>query len=298
MRILVTGANGQVGQALRTHAQHMSIEIFACAKEDVDITSEEMVTAVLQRYQPDVVINAAAYTNVEQAEEFPEHAEKINVDAVGVLARACHLRDIPLLHISTDYVFAGTAKTPYRELDETSPLSVYGATKLAGEKQLSLCSGKFIILRTSWVFSATSNNFVKTMWRLFHEKTEVSVVNDQWGGPTSANAIAHALLVIAQRVVEPNFSDWGIYHFSGAPAVSWYDFANTIRAMCVEESVYLKLEQLHPISSDAFPTKAKRPAYSILNLEKINETFNINPCDWRQDLSIIIQQLKHERNEE
>jgi len=290
MKILITGANGQVGQALVENAAKQSIDALAYSKENLDISSHSMVEVALTRHRPDIVINAAAYTNVEQAEVDIESAKKINENAVEILARVCESLDIPLLHISTDYVFDGKKQTPYIETDATSPLSVYGATKLAGEKQLIEISKKYIILRTSWVFSATGNNFVKTMLRLFRERTEVSVVNDQFGGPTSADAIAKALLNIAARVLKPEFSDWGIYHFSGEPAVSWYDFACAIREACPAES--LKLQHLLPIPSNAFPTKASRPAYAVLAMEKIHAVFGIMPCDWRKDLTTVIQLLE------
>lgn len=289
MRILITGANGQVGQALIENAKLRHIDILAYSKGTLDISSETMVEITLNRYQPDVVINAAAYTNVEQAETSPGLAKAINEDAVGILARACDSLNIPLLHISTDYVFDGKKQTPYIETDETSPLSVYGATKLAGEKQLIAHAKKTIILRTSWVFSATGNNFVKTMLRLFREKTEVSVVNDQYGGPTSADAIAKALLKIAEQVVKPDFNTWGIYHFSGEPTLSWYGFACAIRVLCPEKS--LKLERLIPILSHQFPTKATRPAYAVLAMEKIHDVFGIKPCDWRKDLVAVMHLL-------
>lgn len=292
MKLLITGANGQVGQAIIENAKMQSIDVFAYSKETLDISSETMVIDTLKQDRPNLVINAAAYTNVEQAETSPELAKAINEEAVRILACACAACGIPLLHISTDYVFDGKKQTPYIETDQTAPLSVYGKTKLDGEKQLAAISTEHIILRTSWVFSATGNNFVKTMLRLFRERTEVSVVNDQWGGPTSADAIAKALLTIARRVLEPDFHEWGIYHFSGEPAVSWYDFACVIRQACAPES--LKLQQLLPIPSTAFPTKVTRPAYAALAMKKINDVFEISPCDWQKDLKSVIQQLNHE----
>jgi dTDP-4-dehydrorhamnose reductase len=265
--------------------------VLAYSKDMLDISSETMVAATLHRYQPDIVINAAAYTNVEQAEVFPELASQINIDAVGVLACACNSNNVPLLHISTDYVFSGKKQTPYVETDETEPLSVYGSTKLAGEKLLMASTKKFIILRTSWVFSATGNNFVKTMWRLFHERAEVKVVSDQWGAPTSADAIASTLLTIATRVLNPSFHGWGIYHYSGAPAVSWYDFACAIQRVCPQEN--LALQHLLSISTHEFLTKATRPAYAVLAMQKINTVFEIDACDWQKDLKEVIQKLRY-----
>ncbi len=291
IRLLITGANGQVGQALAAQAKQRGFDVLAYSKDMLDISSETMVVATLHRHQPDIVINAAAYTNVEQAEVFPDQASQINIDAVGVLACVCHSHNIPLLHISTDYVFSGKKQTPYIETDETAPLSVYGSTKLAGEKLLMASTQKFIILRTSWVFSETGNNFVKTMWRLFHEREEVKVVSDQWGAPTSADAIASALLTIATRVLKPDFQDWGIYHYSGAPAVSWYDFACAIQRAYPQEN--LALQRLLPISTHEFPTKATRPAYAVLAMQKINAVFGIDACDWQKDLKEVIQKLRY-----
>ena len=291
MRILITGAQGQVGQALIANAIQQKIDFFAFSKDTLDITSPPMVTTTLKQVYPDVVINAAAYTNVEQAEDFPEQALQINSDAVGLLARACSLHNIPLLHISTDYVFSGTQRKPYVESDETEPGGMYGASKVAGEKQLMAFAKKIIILRSGWVFSATGHNFVKTMWRLFHEKTTVSVVNDQWGAPTSANALAKILLTIAARTIEPDFCDWGIFHYSGAPALSWYDFACAIQQACFGEP--LVLQQLLAISSSEFPTKTKRPTFSVLELKKIKNVFGIDPCDWKKDLIKVIEKLKN-----
>ncbi len=294
MKILITGANGQVGQALIKKAQEQNVDAIVYTKENLDITSPSMVRATIQRHHPDVVINAAAYTNVEHAEDEPELVKKINVDGVAYLADTCTNLDIPLIHISTDYVFDGKKQTPYQENDNTVPLSVYGASKLAGEQAITEKMRRYIILRTSWVFSATGNNFVKTMLRLFHEREHVNVVNDQSGAPTSANAIANALLIIAQRVTQNDFSDWGIYHFSGAPITTWYDFASNIRNLCLPER--LRLQKLNPIKTSEFPTKATRPQHTAFNLEKIKKVFNIDPCDWQQDLIHAAQQIQQENS--
>ena len=248
----------------------------------------------LHRHQPTVVINAAAYTNVERAEEDPTSAYAINAEAVESLAKASHREHIPLLHLSTDYVFSGEKNAPYVETDPTKPLNVYGASKLAGELAIQKNMDQYIILRTSSVFSTSGHNFVKTMRRLFQEQTEVSVVNDQKSGPTSAIAIAKALLTIGQQVSShsQNFSDWGIYHFSGSPAVTWYDFAHAIYKASMLEN--LRLQTLCPIQSLALKSKVKRPLYSVLNSEKIKEVFDIDPCDWQDDLRDTISFLKKE----
>lgn len=294
IKILITGAEGQVGQALNQEASLQNIDCVAYSRKDLDITSPSMIGMALHRHQPTVVINAAAYTNVERAEEDPGSAYAVNAEAVESLAKASHREDIPLLHLSTDYVFSGEKNAPYVETDPTKPLNVYGASKLAGELAIQKNMDQYIILRTSSVFSTSGHNFVKTMRRLFQEQTEVRVVNDQKSAPTSAIAIAKALLNIARRVSShsENFSDWGIYHFSGAPDITWYDFAHAIYNSSASEK--LKLQTLSPIQSSELNSKVKRPLYSFLNSEKIKDIFDIDPCDWQDDLRHTISFLQQE----
>lgn len=287
MKILITGAEGQVGRALIKEAHLRFIDIIPYTKANLDISSWTMVMATIKRHQPDLVINAAAYTQVEQAEQDPDLAYKVNRDGVAHLARVCQEENIPLIHISTDYVFSGEKNSPYLETDLPHPLNVYGHSKWEGEKILASLLEKHIILRTSWVFSADGNNFVKTMYRLFHERERVNVVNDQWGGPTSAHCIAHALLTMASFILKEPFQDWGLYHFSGEEATSWYQFAHAIYKACD-----LKNLALNPIASSDFPTKAKRPMQSVLNMEKIKRIFNISPCNWKKELLTVISLLK------
>lgn len=291
MRIFITGAHGQVGQALIANAAlQPEIELRAYSKDGLDIRSLPAVMLAVSTDRPDVIINAAAYTNVEQAQQDSTAAYAINAQGVDHLAQACRAFAIPLLHISTDYIFSGEKNTPYAESDAPQPLNIYGASKLAGEQLAQAVWEKTIILRTSWVFSATGHNFVKTMLRLFAEKKEVRVVQDQTGGPTAADAIAQALLTIAHAVLKPTFSDWGVYHFSGAPAVSWYAFAVAIRQQAVHNP--LLLEQLSPISSAEFCLQAPRPRYTALATEKIRATFGLSPADWRSDLLQVIKKLQ------
>jgi dTDP-4-dehydrorhamnose reductase len=277
LKILLTGANGQVGQAIlaRVHA-YPEIELIACSRAELDISQPEAVMQIYDELKPDCVINAAAYTAVDKAEEDKEAAERINGAAPGYLAAECARRDIPLLHISTDFVFDGEKEKPYLESDPCDPLSVYGQSKLAGETAIAQSMDKFIILRTAWVFGGEAN-FVNTMRRLAESRDALSVVDDQVGGPTSAAQIADALLKIAQRVTEPNFANWGIYHFSGAPFVSWYEFATEI----LKDNPAVTVSS---IPSSGYPTPAKRPANSRLNCDKIKNVFGIEQPDWRHDL--------------
>ncbi len=276
--ILLSGANGQVGQAVlaRARAAYPEIEVIAYTRSELDIGDQAAVMHTVQDVKPDCVLNAAAYTAVDKAEDDKDLADLINGAAPGYLAAECARHDIPLLHISTDFVFDGAKESPYVESDPCAPLSVYGQSKLAGEQAIAQHLDKFIILRTAWVFGGEAN-FVNTMRRLAESRDALSVVDDQVGGPTSAAQIADALLKIAQRVIEPNFANWGIYHFSGAPFVSWYEFACEI----LKDNRNVRVL---PIASSGYPTPAKRPANSRLKCDKIKSIFGIEQPDWRRDL--------------
>ena len=299
LKILLTGSQGQVGSSIRALVSNHNnkienIKLFACSRADCDIADRTAVNNIFNKIQPDVVINAAAYTAVDKAEEDVEQAEKINVYAVENLALACQKLNIPMLHISTDYVFDGTQSLPYayQETDETNPLGIYGKTKLAGEKKLQESCEKFIVLRTSWVFSEYGNNFVKTMLKLFKQKETLSIVSDQYGGPTSADAIAKALLIIAKKVTEKeldlnqNKNLWGVYHFAGQPVVNWCEFATKISELDSSERKIIK--NILPITAAKFGAKAPRPMNSALDISKIKQVFNIDVCDWQQDVLKII----------
>ena len=296
LRVLLTGAHGQVGSAIRTlvdrdKREHHRIQLFPYAKTELDITDRDEVNNTITELQPDVVINAAAYTAVDKAEEDLELAKKINVDAVENLALACEASSIPLLHISTDYVFDGQLPigSCYKETDQTNPLGIYGKTKLAGENKLQEICQKHIIFRTSWVFGVDGNNFVKTMLKLFKQKDSLSIVSDQYGGPTSADAIAKALLMIAKNITEEknNFEQWGVYHFAGQPVISWCEFAEKINVLYNSEDKLIKA--ILPIPAEQFGAKAQRPTNSALDASKIKQVFNIDPCDWQQDLLTVIE---------
>lgn len=287
MNILLTGSQGQVGQAVVACARQYAVNIIPLSRAECDVTNEQSVFGAFSLHKPDLVINAAAYTAVDAAEEEPELAQAVNANGSLHLAKACQYYGVPLLHISTDYVFDGGGHSPYTEKDAPNPMSVYGKTKYEGEVFIRSILPQHIILRTSWVFSTHGHNFVKTMLRLFDERETLSVVNDQFGAPTSANSIASSLCVIAKAVVEPSFSDWGVYHFSGAPVATWWEFANRIASMYHSEKK--KIQYIHAIPSDQFPMKAKRPRYSVLDTRKIQEVFGIFPCDWRFELANLIK---------
>ncbi|KKD01472.1 dTDP-4-dehydrorhamnose reductase [Photobacterium halotolerans] len=286
MKVLITGANGQVGQALVNKLQGKA-ELLAVTREQLDITNEAKVKAQVLAFLPDVIINAAAYTAVDKAEQEQELAHQINAAGPEFLAKAAESINAALLHISTDYVFAGDKQDNYNELDTTNPQGVYGATKLAGELAVAAYCQKHIILRTAWVFYENGTNFVKTMLRLGKERDSLGIVGDQFGGPTYAGDIADALIQIAQKITSGYTTNYGIYHFSGMPHVNWFEFASVIFDAAVKQQVIDKKPQLNAITTADFPTPAKRPANSKLNCEKIQREFGITPSNWQLALDRI-----------
>lgn len=277
MKILITGINGQVGSALVRQAKAQGHKVISISREQWDMAQapEQGEELVLQT-KPDLMVNPAAYTNVDGAEDDEETALKINADAPRALAKGCQQLDIPIFHVSTDYVFDGAKEEPYVETDQTNPINAYGRTKLAGELAVQEETDKHIILRTSWVFSKDGKNFVNTILRLARERDELKVVNDQFGGPTSAECIAEVLLQLATEHKE----HWGVYHYSGQPFVSWYEFAKKILEQSVKNGVLTKAPVVNPCGSDEFPIKAKRPKNSRLSCEKIYGLCDHLPCSW------------------
>ncbi|QUJ68202.1 dTDP-4-dehydrorhamnose reductase [Photobacterium sp. GJ3] len=286
MKILITGANGQVGQALVNKLQGKA-ELLAVTREQLDITNEARVQTQVQAFLPDVIINAAAYTAVDKAEQEQELSHQINAVGPEFLAKTAEGINAALLHISTDYVFSGEKSGCYNELDETNPQGVYGLTKLAGEKLVAEFCSKHIILRTAWVFHENGENFVKTMLRLGKERDSLGIVGDQFGGPTYADDIADALIQIAHHITSGMPTNYGIYHFSGMPHVTWFDFASAIFDAAVKHQVIDKKPQLNTITTADFPTPAKRPANSKLNCDKIQREFGITPSNWHLALERI-----------
>lgn len=279
MKILVFGKTGQVATELQRHAN-----VVALGREDADLSDPKSCAATIAASDADVVVNAAAYTAVDKAEDEEALATLINGDAPTAIARACADKGIPFVHISTDYVFDGTGQTPWAPQDPTGPLGAYGRSKLAGEIGILAAGGAAVILRTSWVFSAHGNNFVKTMLRLGKDREALSVVADQIGGPTAAVDIAKACLSIANQLREDKTS--GIYHFSGAPDVSWADFAREI----FEQAAW-KVAVTDIPSSD-YPTPANRPLNSRLDCATLKTDFEIFRPDWRNSLADVLAELK------
>ncbi|EAQ74091.1 MULTISPECIES: dTDP-4-dehydrorhamnose reductase [unclassified Synechococcus] len=301
--VLVIGRSGQVASALRRLAPTLLTQrpLLLAARPELDLAApapelDATVEQLLEQHQPALVLNAAAYTAVDKAESEPELAAAINNAAVGVLARACAARSLPLFHLSTDYVFAGGGERPWREDDPTGPLGVYGASKLGGEGALRAAGGPHLLLRVSWVFGVEGANFVRTMLRLGAERPALSVVADQIGGPTSAEAIATTWLSLAEAAIanrsqlDPDLPfPWGTYHYAGEPAVSWYGFAEAIFAEAVALGLLARAPDLTPIPTSAYPTPAQRPANSRMETSRFRAAFDIPPPDWREDLRTCLR---------
>lgn len=285
MKVLVTGCNGQVGHCLVEQLQGKA-EVLAVDAQELDITQQQAVNDVVNKFTPDVIINAAAHTAVDRAETEQELSYKVNCDGPKYLAQAAQSIGASILHISTDYVFEGNKDGLYNEDDVTNPQGVYGASKLAGEQAVIQACEKHIILRTAWVFGQHGNNFVKTMLRLGQERDSLSIVGDQFGGPTYAADIAAALIYIAQQT-HAGKNAWGVYHFSGMPHVNWYQFADVIFTKAVEQNILEKAPTLTSISTLQYPTPAKRPTNSKLDCHKIKNIFGIKPSYWQCALNEI-----------
>nr|WP_315181609.1 dTDP-4-dehydrorhamnose reductase [uncultured Flavobacterium sp.] len=281
MVVLVTGANGQLGQSLQFIAEkYPQIDFVFCDSKALDITQKAGIESVFNRIKPDFCINTAAYTAVDKAETETEKAEAINVTGVKNLAEICKEFKTQLIHVSTDFVFDGTKKTPYTEEDIPNPKSVYGQTKLDGEKAVQAILEDYFIIRTSWVYSQFGANFMKTMLRLGAERDSLSVVNDQIGTPTNAVDLAEALVQIVVFVSQhPTHKVSGIYNFSNEGSCSWFDFAKKIF-----ENNTINID-LQPIPTSSYPTPAQRPKYSVLDKTKIKLVFGIAIKGWEERLS-------------
>ena len=290
MRILLTGANGQVGWELANRGGHRGFEILALNRSGLDITDPVSVSKEVNRSGASLVINAAGYTAVDQAESEPKLAFAINRDGPAYLASACGKAGIPLVHISTDYVFDGQKKGTYLATDPVSPLGVYGKSKAAGEVEVREHLREHLILRTGWVYGIHGHNFVKTMLRLGREREEVQVVDDQYGCPTYAADLAEAILRIAVQFLDDGQVHWGTYHYCGKGVTTWYGFAEEIFRLASEYDS-LKVKRVEPISTSEYPTPAQRPVNSILDCSLLEKTFGIYPQPWAESLARMLEVL-------
>ena len=283
MVILVTGASGQLGQAIKSiRTSYPETNFYFADSAEADITDLAQLTEVFNKVRPDFCINAAAYTAVDKAESEHEKASEINVKGAANLASVCLGKDCTLIHVSTDFVFDGNATDPYTEEHPANPSGIYGLTKRDGELEIQRILNRYFIVRTSWVYSEFANNFMKTMLRLASERDEVNVVSDQIGTPTYAVDLARALIEMATS----GKTVYGIYNFSNEGVASWYDFARAIFDM-TKSSV-----KLNPIPTSAFPTPAKRPAYSVLDKSRIKSVFGLTIRPWKDALAEAVSRFK------
>lgn len=283
MKVLLTGSQGQLGQAIvaASHQQSNITELFALNRQQLDITNPEAIKQTLLSYQPDVVINCAAYTAVEQAEQDADNCFLINAEAVAFLAEQCHNEGILLMHFSTDYVFDGKKIGPYTENDIPNPLNIYGKSKQAGELAIQQTCEKYLILRTSWLFSEYGHNFYLIMQKLAQQQQTIKVVNDQIGGPTYAGNLAFVVMKLLQQYQQYGSLVYGLYHYCDQPYVSWYQFA---RAILTEKPV-----SILPVSATQYTSSVPRPQNSRLCIDKLKSQLSLGSKSWQHS----IQQLNN-----
>lgn len=304
MKVLVIGANGQVGSELESELIRIAqqgrqqLQVTFSNRSQLDLADISKIAKYLNVIAPNIIVNASAYTSVDKAESQRDLAFLINDTAVKEMAIYCKQNNGILIHISTDYVFDGKADRAYVETDPIGPSGIYGASKLAGENSIREVLDKHIILRTSWVFGANGVNFVKTMLQLAEEKVELGIVADQFGSPTSARAIAQVICQMINKIIFFSKTDerWGTYHFSGFPFVSWSIFANEIFEQAVCRDLIGAAPRVNPISTVDYPTRAVRPKNSRLDCYKLKNTFGIYPDDWKKSLSLVLDEL-NKRNQ-
>ncbi|MGV0028504.1 dTDP-4-dehydrorhamnose reductase [Phormidesmis priestleyi] len=296
--ILLLGAGGQLGQELRRKLPCVGT-VISMDRNDLDLSQSDRLHQIIAQHRPDLIVNAAAYTAVDQAEREFELAHAINSAAPTALAEIAHSIGASLIHVSTDYVFNGQSHTPYLETDLTDPINAYGYSKLAGEVGIRQACDRHIILRTAWVYGTWGNNFVKTMLRLGADRQELSVVCDQIGAPTWAGDLAQAITAFASQclvvsdngLTSPAAFPWGTYHFTNSGVASWYDFAVAIFEIARQLGFPLQIERVLPISTQEFPTPAQRPAYSVLSLKKTSTVLGNFSPHWRQSLQKMLVEL-------
>lgn len=286
LKVLITGAAGQLGQELQRSAP-ANVEVLAAARDSLDITDGDQVRAFFAKQSPQLLINAAAYTAVDRAESEPDKAMSVNAGAAANLADACAESGTRMLHVSTDFVFDGTASSPYLPEAATSPLGEYGRSKLAGEQRVIEALPGALVMRTAWVYSAFGGNFVKTMLRLMAERDELSVVADQVGTPTWARGLAEALWQAAEK---PGLQ--GLHHWTDAGVCSWYDFAVAIAEEGVALGLLSRLPRIHPIPASEYPTPARRPAFSVLDKHSTWRALETEGLHWRVQLRSMLQDMK------
>ncbi len=292
MNILLLGAHGQLGQSIQNEEKAPDFFVYAPTHEECDITNYKSLNDYISAQEKiDLIINAAAHTDVTGAEKDTQESNQVNIEGVGNIVRQCKTRDIPLIHISTDYIFDG--KKPYgqfyTEQDKPNPINEYGLSKLSGEEIITSGLEQYIIIRTSWLFSPYRQNFYKTVLHLSREKQELEIIADQFGTPTSSKDLARAILKISEQINADASAKWGIYNYAGQPAVSWYDFALKIVDTAKKLELCPPSVKLKKVNSANFPSIVKRPANSALKTGKIIEAFGVSTCDWEAEIERIME---------
>lgn len=291
MKVLLTGAKGQLGSDLQPLLRKAGFEAAAFGSSGLDISDGAAVFEAVRKERPGLIINAAAYTKVDLAEKERERAFAVNSDGPANLARAALEAGIPLIHVSTDFVFDGSRAVPYREDDATNPQGVYGESKLAGEAALAALLDERVVMRTSWVYGVTGHNFVKTILRLASERETLRVVYDQVGSPTWSADLA-AAIVEASKAIAEGKNPWGTYHYSNEGVASWFDFAVAICEEAKALGTELKCSAIEPILTAEYPVPARRPAFSVLDKAKIKGAFGLRVPYWRDSLRLMLKELK------
>ena len=299
MKILVTGKNGQVGFELMRTLAPLGTVVGVGVKE-CDLAQSAAIDALLERVRPDIIVNPAAYTEVDKAESQPTIAHAVNAQAPKLLARYAARHNIPIIHFSTDYVFDGKKDGPYTEEDEAKPTSVYGKTKWLGEEAVRKLAAKHIIIRTSWVFGSHGVNFLKTMLKLAAERDKLSVVSDQYGAPTSARMLAEAVAQIITELGEPgSYRKYGTYHVAARGETSWHGYAQVVVERAIKLGLDLKIspKEIKPITTKEYPMPAPRPANSRLDTTKVSMTFSVSLPKWQDEVEKVIQELVKGKND-
>ena len=290
MKLLIIGSKGQLGSELVIECKRNDFSFLALDLPEFNITNPVQVEKTLADFKPSIVINASAYTNVDKAETEPEIAFSVNSDGPSNLAVSCDKNRIPIIHVSTDYVFDGSKGQPYFESDTVSPLGVYGKSKEEGESKLRSILKQHIILRTSWLYGAYGNNFVKTMLRLGIEKETIKVVSDQYGCPTCAADLAEDIMDISKQITQNLEIAWGTYHYCGLGITTWHKFAKTIFEIASQYQNY-KVSSVEAITTAQYPTRTKRPPFSALDCSLIKKHFGINTKPWQESLKKTIERI-------
>lgn len=291
MKILISGAGGQIGRSLVTLAPSYGMYAVGLPRQLLNVTDAQQVSQCVAGLRPALIINAAAYTNLDHAEAEVAQARAVNHRGAAHLAKAAADAGIPLFHLSSEYVFAGDGERPYRESDPAEPCSVYGATRLAGEQAISKLLARHIILRSSWIYGEYGNNFVNTMLKLGGRSEALSVVSDQIGCPTRSRGIARVLLELADRYRRDGDLAWGTYHYSGSSPCSWYEFAEEIFTQAERSGLLRERPVIIPVSSASLPRRAPRPRWSVLDCGRIQEAFGIPIRPWHEELRHVIERL-------